>query len=96
MAGNVDKMLKADLMKYAASLGVATRREGGQMRKVEGVRADCKVREAAEQQRSASPSQAAPVAPSIDEAVSELGGLRRDDLRARAQSPTPADPRRSS
>ena len=58
-------------MKYAASLGVATRREGGRKqqalwRKIEDVRADCKVREAAEQQRSASPSQAAPVAPSIE------------------------------
>ena len=46
-------------MKYAASLGVATRREGGRnWRKVEDVRADCKVRKCTEQQACASPTQA--------------------------------------
>ena len=48
-------------MKYAG--GHFSRRCG--WREVEDVPADCKVRETAEQQRSASPSQAALVAPSI-------------------------------
>ena len=74
MAGNVDAMRKPDLMKYAASLGVATRKEGTkQWRQVADVRADCKLREAAQQQHSpahaggadsASSSQATPSAPS--------------------------------
>ena len=49
MVGNVDEMRKPELMKYAASLGVATRREGAKLwRVVDNVRADCKVREAAQ------------------------------------------------
>ena len=74
MAGNVDEMRKPDLMKYAASLGVPTRKEGTkQWRQVADVRADCKLREAAQQQHSparaggpgsASSSQATPSAPS--------------------------------
>ena len=53
MAGNVDAMPKPDLRKYAASLGVATRKEGTkQWRQVADVRADCKLREAAQQQHS--------------------------------------------
>ena len=70
----MDEMMKPELMKYAASLGVATRRQGTKTwRLLKDVRADCKMREAAEQQRlladaggpgSASPSQAAPPAPS--------------------------------
>ena len=53
MAGNLDAMRKPDLMKYAASLGVATRKEGTkQWRQVADVRADCKLREAAQQQHS--------------------------------------------
>ena len=45
MAGNVDQMRRADLMKYAASLGVATRREGRlNWRRVDEVRADCEVK----------------------------------------------------
>ena len=77
MAGSLDEMRKPELMKYAASLGVATRKEGTKLwRKVKDVRDDCKVREADQQQRSladarapgsASPSQAAPSAPSRGE-----------------------------
>ena len=53
MEGNVDDMRKDELMKYARSLGVATRKEGTKnWRAVEEVRQDCKAREAAQQERS--------------------------------------------
>ena len=79
MAGNVDKMRRADLMKYAASLGVATRREGGRnWRQVDEVRAQCEIKLA---QRASTLD-----VPSFSEEVSEFDGLLRDDLRAQAQS----------
>ena len=53
MGRNLDEMRKEELMKYAASLGVATRKQGTKLwRAVSDVRQDCKLREAAEQQRS--------------------------------------------
>ena len=53
MEGNVDDMRKDELMKYARSLGVDTRKEGTKnWRAVEAVLQDCKVREAAQQERS--------------------------------------------
>ena len=53
MEGNVDKMRKDELMKYARSLGVATRKEGtNSWRAVEEVREDCKAWEASQQERS--------------------------------------------
>ena len=53
MEGNVDKMRKDELMKYARSLGVDTRKRGRRKwRAVEEVRKDCKAREAAQQERS--------------------------------------------
>ena len=53
MEGNVDKMRKDELMKYARSLGVATRKEGTKTwRAIQEVRQDCKAREAAQQERS--------------------------------------------
>ena len=49
----MDEMRKDELMKYAAKLGVATRKQGTKLwRAVSDVRQDCKLREAAEQQRS--------------------------------------------
>ena len=55
----MDEMMKPELMKCAVSLWVATRRQGTKTwRLVKDVRADCKVREAAQQQHSASPTQA--------------------------------------
>ena len=93
MGGNVDEMRKPELMKYAASLGVATRRQGTTTwRLLKDVRADCKMREAAEQQRlladaggpgSASPSQAAPPAPSR----AEQPGQAASPARIRAEQP---------
>ena len=53
MEGNVDQMRKEELMKYARSLGVATRKEGtNKLRAAQEVRQDCKAREAAQQERS--------------------------------------------
>ena len=90
MGGNVDEMRKPELMKYAASLGVATRRQGTKTwRLVKDVRADCKMREAAEQQRlladaggpgSASPSQAAGIG------TRYLENMKHQDLRKLAVS----------
>ena len=89
MAGNVDEMRKPELMKYAAFLGVATRREGTkQWRVVADVRADCKLREQhsdvrARQQHSpasaggpgsASSSQGTPSAPSTGAPTQVVGG----------------------
>ena len=54
MGGRVDEMKKAELMKYAASLGVPTRKPAAptQWRAVKDVREDCKLREAAQRQPS--------------------------------------------
>ena len=93
MGGNVDEMRKPELMKYAASLGVATRRQGTKTwRLLKDVRADCKMREAAEQQRlladaggpgSANPSQAAGIGTRYLENMKhqDLRKARKRDLR---------------
>ena len=89
-----DGLLRDDLRARAQSLGVTTH-VGSKWRSTAELRRACFEKTKA--------LQALPEAESVqahheavDEEVSELGGLRRDDLRARAQSPTPADPRRSS
>ena len=51
MEVNVDKMRKMDLMRYAASLGVATRKERSKAatwRAVKDVREDCMLRQSAQ------------------------------------------------
>ena len=66
-------------MKYAASLGVATRREGTlNWRRVDEVRADCEVKLA---QRASTLD-----VPSSSQEVSQFDGLLTNDLRARAKS----------
>ena len=100
MGGNVDEMRKPELMKYAASLGVATRRQGMKTwRLLKDVRADCKMREAAEQQRlladaggpgSVSPSQAAPPAPSTAEQSGQAASLARTRAEQPGQAALPA------
>ena len=101
MAGSLDEMRKPDIMKYAASLGVATRKAGTkQWRQVADVRADCKLREAAHQQHSparaggpgsASSSQAAPRGRQVSARAASVGAgdldsMSRADLRKLAVS----------
>ena len=50
--GQCDKLRKNELMKYAATLGIPTRKQGTKLwRAVKDVRLDCKLRQAFQQQR---------------------------------------------
>ena len=87
MERNVIGMRRADLMRYACSLGVETRRQGPDGKKnlwrpVEEVRAECRERQAATRQRpsTASPSSSAdPAARGTDRAP--VGGKGEDRAR---------------
>ena len=80
----VDKMPKPELMKYAASIGVATRKPGTKLyRRVDDVRADCKAREAAQQEspvgHAMGPGLASPSLPSAS-APGDSSGAGGDEM----------------
>ena len=89
-----DSLLTDDLRARAKSLGVTTRVGSKWRTAAELCRACVEKTKALHALPEVESVQAHHEA--VHEEVSEFDGLLRDDLRARAQSSTPAEPRRSS